>query len=117
MPAYASRGRVRHVAEWLGGCGAGDLEAVDGGGEGAACFEHFVGVGNADHALAIFVEFGHFCDLGGGDGDDVGENGGVELLDGVKRAGGDVVEAGDDFWNGLQGRRDTTGVDALKAEN
>jgi hypothetical protein len=44
----------------------------------------------------------------------VGEDGGIELLDGVKGAGGDVVEAGDDFWDGFEGRDGATGVDALE---
>ena len=115
MSAYAGRRRVRHVAEWLGRCGAGNFEAVDGGGEGAASFEHLVGIGYADHALAIFVEFGHFGDFGGGDGDEVGEHGGVKLVNGVKRAGGDVIKPRDDFWDGFEGGRNTAGINTLES--
>ena len=95
VPTDAPTWSIRGVAERFRGGGAGDLEGVDGVRD--AGVGHFVGVGDADHALAVFVQFGHFGDLGFGDGDYGGEDFGVEGLDAEEGAGGYVVEAGDYF--------------------
>ena len=112
MASHAPGGRVPHVSERFRGGGAGDFEGVDGVRE--AGVGHFVGVGDAEHALAVFVQFGHFGDFGPGDGDEVGEDFGVEGLDAGEGGGGDVVEAGNDFGDGGQGWRGSAGIDALE---
>jgi hypothetical protein len=67
VPAHAETRCIRDIPEGLGRCCGADL--VRGDVEGTTGVGHFVGVGDADHALAVFVELCHFCDFGGGDPD------------------------------------------------
>jgi hypothetical protein len=111
VAAYAEAGGIRDIAE--GFCGGGLAHFVGVDVEGGAGVGHFVSVGDADHALAVLVELGHLGDFGGGDFDEMREDGGVEVEDGGEGTWGYIVEAGYYFRDRLDWGDGAAGIDAL----
>jgi hypothetical protein len=91
MPAYAYAWCIRHVSEWLCRGSLADFIRIDAVWDTGVC--HFVGVGDADHSLAVLVELHHLSYFWLRNGDDRVEDSGVHSVDGIEGAWGDVVQA------------------------
>ena len=112
MPADTRGRSERRIAKRFRLRRAADFKRVNA--EFDARVSHLVGVSNVHHALAVLVEFSHLSDLGLADSVDGVEGGGVEGGSAGKGAGGEVIEARDDFGDLGGSGEGTSGIDALQ---
>ena len=111
MPTDPQPWQITHVAKGLRRSRPADLVRVNVVRATGVC--HLVGVGDAHHPLAVLVQLCHLGHLGRGDGDNGGEDGGVEAGDGVEGTRAEVLEGGDNLWDGRYGRVSPSWIDSL----